>query len=152
MKDYLIPLKKDFYFGTIEQSTIKEQHMFDHYYYKYNDFSVNIEIQLKLLLWGYEFLTSISNNMISYLEEHGKDCLMNNSINGNTISFKRNNHEIFLDSYIISEKNQLLNVLEENYDKELFNHNSIIHMKLKLNLDEFIILQTEFDLIVLPLL
>ncbi len=112
------------------------EHPCSEYYLKLNDLSVNLLISLKWGIWGYIFLKNISDKIKEF-----KDL----KITEEEFIFKEKKNEIIIDDEIITSDDDFKYKMENFYNKEFFDENTKIHMKLKLNLKEFLIINNLFE-------
>lgn len=139
MNDKIIPFDKNYEFTFIEvEDKIKIIHPVSNYFLKLNDLSINLLISLKWILWGHEFLFSISNE-IKFINYSMTD-LIDNSIQLQDINLDEKQHIILIDNQKIQNLDDTFYLIENFYSKDIFNENTKIHMKLKLNLREYLII------------
>lgn len=110
------------------------------YFLKLNDLSINLLISLKWIKWGYFFLSSISKELVDIKEEYSLESLIPNSIHPEIINLAEKNHIILIDNNLIENKEDLNNLIKNFYISEIFDENTKIHLKLKLNLREYLII------------
>ena len=133
-----IPLDPSYEFVFSEEYE-KNKHPVSNYFLKINDLSINLMINLKWIFWGYFFMSSISENLNNENLEWKN--LIDNNIQKDIINnITKEKHEILIDNNIINTKKDLDNLINILYNKEYFNENTKIHIKLKLNIDEFLII------------
>ena len=107
------------------------------YYYKYSDLSINLSIRLKWSLHAYYFMISIMETIDDPSYTDGID--FKSSING---EFLLKEKKIFtMDEVEITDVGVFIKEMEGEYSKNFYSENSIIHFKLKVNYNEFILLQ-----------
>ena len=112
------------------------QHPLGGYFFKPYDYSINIIISLKWFWWSYEFFNYILNNINEYdLINYQKNNIQNNILIKQTLI--KEEKILIIDNTILDNN---LNKILINYENKLFNKNTLIHFKLKLNIDEFIML------------
>lgn len=58
----------------------------------------------------------------------------------NKLNFERKKHILLIDDHEILNENDFINLLQNFYTKKIFEENTKIHIKLKINLDEFLVL------------
>jgi hypothetical protein len=135
----IIPFDESYIFSLSEEISSKTTHPVSDYFFKIDDLSINLLISLKWLFWGYKFLSSISEK-IKDLDEYEISCLITNSIQSPSIlNISEENHIILIDNNIIKNNNELLNLVSNLYSLKIFDENTKIHLKLKLNLREYLI-------------
>lgn len=137
----LIPFNEEYEFAFIEHPEFLIPHPASNYFLKLNDTSVNLLISLKWVYWGFTFLDSLSKNL-NDLEDYNSDLLEN--IIDLSIT-KINNCEeggkiLLIDDHEILNKTDLDLRLNSFYLNSFFSENSKIHLKLKINLREFLII------------
>ena len=133
-----IPLDPSYKFVFSEEYE-KNKHPVSNYFLKINDLSINLIINLKWIFWGYFFISSISKN----LNDKNLDWedVIDSNIQKNIIkNIKKEKHEILIDNNKINKKEDLDNLINILYNEEYFDINTKIHIKLKLNIDEFLII------------
>ena len=133
-----IPIDPSYKFVFSEEYE-KNKHPVSNYFLKINDLSINLIINLKWIFWGYFFISSISEN----LNNENLECedIINTNIQKNIFNnIKKEKHEILIDNNIINNKKDLDNLIDILYNEEYFSKNTKIHIKLKLNIDEFLII------------
>lgn len=133
-----IPLDPSYIFVFSEEYE-KNKHPVSNYFLKINDLSINLIINLKWIFWGYFFISSISKN----LNDKNLDWedVIDSNIQKNIIkNIKKEKHEILIDNNKINKKEDLDNLINILYNEEYFDINTKIHIKLKLNIDEFLII------------
>ena len=133
-----MPLDPSYKFVFSEEYE-KNKHPVSNYFLKINDLSINLIINLKWIFWGYFFISSISKN----LNDKNLDWedVIDSNIQKNIIkNIKKEKHEILIDNNKINKKEDLDNLINILYNEEYFDINTKIHIKLKLNIDEFLII------------
>jgi len=131
----IIPYDKNYRFVFLEEK-IKENSPVSNYFLKLNDISINLLINLKWILWAYEFLINISKEVKKIDKEDFLDKYIMEKLNLE----KNKIHEILIDNIRINDENDLIKIFNEEYNNILFNENTIVHMKLKINIEEFLII------------
>jgi hypothetical protein len=134
----LIRLDPTFQFGFLDSDNniYKHEHPAMGYYLKTNDVSINLVISLKWALWGYYFFQEISDAFPFY----DKYLIFTENIqNGICIDDTKKKHQLILDDKVIN-KETFVALMETVYNGLIFDENSKIHFKLKINLDEFLLL------------
>lgn len=138
-KKKVIEFDDSYNFIFLEDSSIKFEHPVSDYYLKINDLSINLFISLKWVLWGFFFFTSISKEL-EKLENYNFSYIIPDSIQVIDLNFKENRHVFLLDNNLIENENDFYNLLNSLYSNDIFDENTKIHFKLKINLREFLIL------------
>lgn len=125
-------------FCLVEDLEMRELHPASEYYTKLDDLSINLILSLKWIKWGYFFLSSLCENLNS-LENHNLKEIVSKSIQ--EIQENEENIKIILiDDLIIKNEVELNEVIKNKYSEKIFNKNTKIHMKLKMNLREYLII------------
>ena len=135
----IIKLNDNYVFGFLENNS-KVDHPVSDYYLKLDDLSINLIISLKWILWGYYFLDSISKE-IKNDNYSSFDYIFTDTIQ-KIKDIEEEDHILTLDDSIIKNKDELENLLKTFYTEDLFDENSKIHFKLKLNLREYLIISS----------
>lgn len=133
-------------FAYVDHESYKQPHPASEYFFQLNDISINLSISLKWALFGYYFLKSISNTIedIKKSTSNLQNTLLQNK---NTQIFYEDykNHEIFIDDIFLKSDDDIIEELNKRYtDNTLYNENSKIFLKLKLNMEDYILLQNIF--------
>ena len=137
----IIPLDKTYEFVFVEDS-VNIQHPVSNYYMKLDDLSINLLINLKWINWGYYFLTSIKEELDGLDSDYEIRNLLINSIQ-DFIEMKENDKIISIDDRIIKNNAEFDDFVKEYVTgnlSEFFNENTKIHMKMKINLREYLII------------
>ena len=101
------------------------------------DLSVNLTMKLKWIKWGFFFLKSLSEDLKNTKRDNYN--FFGNVIQNDLKLIKKENHVLLLDNFIIENEKQMMEIYEDMY-KDILNENWDIKFKLKLNCDEFVIL------------
>lgn len=133
----IIPYDADYNFTFLEEK-INIPHPVDNYFLKLNDLSINLLISLKWILWGHEFLFSISKELKSM--NYTINDLINKAIQSPIPENIEKDHIILIDDEVVKNLEDTKNLIENFYKKNIFDENTKIHMKLKLNLKEYLII------------
>lgn len=136
----IIPLDPRYEFAFLEDE-IKFAHPLSDYYLKLDDLSINLYISLKWINWGYYFLTSISNGLDEIREDHKIKDIISKGIQ-NLEEIEEFSKIILIDDKEVN-KGELDITIREYTDGilgEFFHENTKIHMKLKINLREYLII------------
>lgn len=138
----IIELDTSYEFCFLEEK-INIEHPLCNYYTKLDDMSINLYISLKWIKWGYFFMTSISSNLDILKQEYKINEIISKGIH----VLKEENEEkkeIIIDDIKIGSENEFEHILEHQYNckilGKIFNENTKIHLKLKLNLREYLII------------
>ena len=137
----IIPLDKTYEFVFVEDK-VNIQHPVSNYYMKLDDLSINLVINLKWINWGYYFLTSIKEELDLLRSEYDIKSLLSNTIQ-NFDDIKENEKIISIDDAVVKNDLEFSNFIKEYIDgdlSEFFNENTKIHMKMKMNLREYLII------------
>lgn len=139
----IIKYDPNYRFSWLEDKNIKYRHPVQNYYLKLNDLSINLLISLKWIEWGYIFFEEIKNELDELGDEYSLNEIIGNSIE-NLGKNKKNKKIIKIDDYEIENIEEYKKLLENLYFKkeirELFDENTKVHIKLKLNLNEYLII------------
>jgi hypothetical protein len=108
------------------------------YYFKFDDLSINLNIKLKWVLYGYFFLKGIDDGIDDFVGED--DLLFSASIDP-FFKVSKNSRILFLDDFIVGSILDFSRELEVEYARILYTENSNIHLKLKVNFVEYAALQ-----------
>lgn len=127
---------KDFVFAFVEEKEMIEVSPVSNYFSCVTDLSLNNKIKLKWAIWGYFFFYEIRD---SFKDDYANN--MYKEILPTTYEIKNKfTPEIFLDDKEVSDINIFKKELENWYNLEEFDENTTIHFKLKVNLDDFLII------------
>lgn len=138
MENKIIPFDKKYEF-TFTEEKIKIIHPVSNYYLKLDDLSINLLISLKWIRWGYIFFNSIEKELDQIKNDFTLDQIISNSIS-NLIINKEEKKIILIDNTKILNENHFEEILKKTYTNQIFNENTKIHIKLKLNLREYLII------------
>lgn len=135
----VIKLAKDCNFCFLEEP-IDLKSPVSEYYFKINDLSLNVKFKLKWVLYGYFFLKSISQNV--RLSEPGYETsnLFADSINSD-FKYPNAKHVISIDDVDVTDIDAFVLEINNEYSKIFYNENSTVHLKIKVNVDDFVVLQ-----------
>lgn len=114
------------------------EHPVSNYYFKVNDLSINTIISFKWIFWGFYFFKSISTEIVK--PEYSIEFVLNKEILKQWDLSKKIKHTIEFNDVIIESETELIKLIETDYNLSIFNENTKVHIKLKLNLDEYILL------------
>lgn len=134
----IIPFDNKYEFTFLEEYDKELKSPVSEYYLKLDDMSINLLISLKWIRWGYKFLNSLAEELDKLDNDFNLENITSNSLQ----KLKEEKKEKILlidnlkiENYIEFEKN-----LNEFYMKKYFDENTKIHMKLNLNLSEYLII------------
>lgn len=114
------------------------EHPVSNYYFKVNDLSINTIISFKWVFWGFYFFKSISTEIVK--PEYAIEFVLNKEILEQWDLSKKIKHTLEFNDVIIESETELIKLIETDYNLSIFNENTKVHIKLKLNLDEYILL------------
>lgn len=134
----IIEFDKNFIFSFSEERE-KGSHPADDYFFILEDLSINLVIKLKWILWGFHFLNEISNNVIHLRQEEEFEKSIEKSIN-----FNFNKHILYIEDIVINSINDVNNLIKNLNEEKIYSSNTLISMKLKLNLKEFLLISYIF--------
>jgi len=84
----------------------------------------------------------ISENLLELEDDYRLENLISNSIHSNSeLLLNEHEHELYMDDELINDYDSFKNIINGDYSIELFEANSKIHFKLKVNLREYFILE-----------
>jgi len=133
---YLVEFDESYCFSFLEDPNIKIQHPVSNYYLKLNDLSINLLISLKWVKWGYKFLSSISSELNAISDDYTVSYLIPNAIqNFKIFEMGEAQKLLFIDGYLVNSNDEFAHLLTTFYSFSIFDENTKIHMKLKLNLN-----------------
>lgn len=125
-----------FTFLDLDNYLFKYPHPVSDYYFKLSDVSINLLISLKWSIWGYRFFTEISNN----IPKKEYDLFDENIQKKLKIWDLEISNQLFIDNELIESQDEFIKIMENDYNQSIFDENTKIHIKLKLNLKEYLIL------------
>lgn len=137
-----IPFDPKFEFCFLEEKETEAEHPISDYYFKINDLSINAIISFKWIFWGFHFFKSISDEIVK--EEYSIKFVLDESILNQWDFSKKKNHTLLFNDVIVNSKEDLLDLIKNEYDLKIFDENTKIHIKLKLNLDEYLLLSNSY--------
>ena len=142
VKNKIKELDKKFIFCFVEDIEIGKLSPVSDYYTKLDDLSINLLISLKWLKWGYFFMSSICHELDSLKNEYRLSDIVSKSLQ-NLEDIKEYKKIITIDDQKIETENDFLKIIDNFYNDEvlgqIFNENTKVHIKLKMNLREYII-------------
>lgn len=136
----IIMFDKRYEFCFLDDYSIKIMHPVSNYFLKINDLSINLLISLKWILWGFFFLSSISKELKSEIYTYSMETIINNALQLKFDNYIEKDHIILIDNHTINNEEELKELISNFYNNEVFNENTKIHLKLKLNLREYLII------------
>jgi len=140
----IIPFNSRYQFTFIEKQDIVEtniKHPVSNYYLKLNDLSINLLISLKWIEWGYIFFTSLKHELHEQNPYDNITQLIDNSIqNLNNLTLAEEKMALLIDNQNIKSSEEFTKMLNEFYVKPLFDENTKVHLKLKLNLKDYLLI------------
>jgi hypothetical protein len=140
----IIPFDSRYQFTFIEKQDIVEtniKHPVSNYYLKLNDLSINLLISLKWIEWGYIFFTSLKHELQEQNPYDNMTQLINNPIqNLNNLTPTEEEMILLIDNQNIKSSEEFTKMLNEFYVKPLFDENTKIHLKLKVNLKDYLLI------------
>ncbi len=141
----IIPFDKEYEFAFIEEKEINIMHPVSNYYFKLDDLSINLLISLKWIEWGYIFLKEISKALEDCKEDFKMCDIISKSIS--KIEEIEGNKIILIDDEKINNEDDYYKLIDDVYMKDIFDTNTKIHMKLKMNLREYLIISNMLFLV-----
>ena len=143
VKNKIKELDKKFIFCFVEDAETGRLSPVSDYYTKVDDLSINLFISLKWIKWGYFFMNSMCEELDSFKDEYKTSNIISKSIQ----SLKEvDEHKkiIIIDDEKIENESDFIKIIENLYNSpilgKIFSENDKVHMKLKLNLREYIII------------
>jgi len=135
----LIKFNNSYEFGFLElEDSLKYEHPVSNFYFKINDLSLNLLISLKWSIWAYIFLNETSKK----IPEYENYLTFDKNIQGKDLLIKNNvKHKLTIDDLIVESEVHFIEIMENLYKEEIFDENVKVHFKLKINLNEFLLLK-----------
>lgn len=115
-------------------------HPISDYFLKINDLSINILISLKWIRWGFFFFKSISEELKSDFNDYNVNTMISNALESPFEDLVEKSHILLIDNYEIKTENELDELINNFYNNKIFDENTKIHFKLKLNLREYLLI------------
>ena len=142
-KNIIIEFNSEYDFIFLEDKDIKFSHPVSDYYFKLDDLSINLFVSLKWIKWGFKFFQLIAENLDDLKNDLQLEDMISQSLQKiNNIT--EENKKILIDDVEIEDVEKLLDRINNFYlnDKflNIFDQNTKIQIKLKLNLREYLIL------------
>ncbi len=138
----IIPYDKNYKFCFLERGLLDtgDKHPVDNYYLKLDDLSINLLITLKWIEWGYVFFKELSDNLDNIKDDFKIEYILNKSIG--VIEIKKEDKKILIiDDIEIKDYDDFKKKMKEFYiDFPLIEKNDKVHIKLKMNIREFLII------------
>ena len=144
----IIPFDEKFEFCFLEQNDTQIQHPLSNYYLKLNDLSINVIISFKWIFWGFKFFNSIAIEINK--PEYSIDFNLNKEILQKWDFSKKKKNILFFNDKIVQSEIELINLIVSDYDLSIFDENTKIHIKLTLNLDEFLLINNTYFPVLAP--
>jgi hypothetical protein len=139
----IIPLKDDYVFVFLEEKDNKIMHPVSNYFLIIDDLSINLLISLKWILWGYFFVSSISKELKNDIYCYNMNEIITDAIQKiNDIKGEKN--IILIDNKEVTDEKCLNELISTFYSEKYFDEDTKIHIKLKLNLKEYLIISNLF--------
>lgn len=144
-----IEFDDSYQFCFLEDKDLKILHPVSNYYLKLDDLSINLFISLKWIKWGHKFFISLKNELDNMNNQqpanYNIDKIISTSIQKfDSIKINEKEKLLIIDNKIVNVGEDFNVFLKNNYDNEklnlIFNSNTKIHLKLKLNLREYLII------------
>lgn len=137
----IIKYDESFRFAFVENTEDRSLHPASDYYLKPSDFSINVLISLKWVLWGFTFFKHLSNELLKLEEDYKFENLLDGCIQDkNLLDFKEMKHALDIDGKNIENDEEFYELMNGLYNENFFDENTKIHLKLKINLREFLII------------
>lgn len=138
----IIPFDSRYEFTFLEEYDKDLVHPVSNYYTKLDDLSINLLISLKWINWGYVFLRSLKNELDILGEEYELKEIIANSVSK---SCEEKGEKILLidDKLINNDKDFDDNLKDFYIGKEYFHENTKVHLKLKMNLNEYLLITND---------
>ncbi len=133
----LIKINDKIDFFCLEED-IKIESPVSDYYFKHSDLSINLVINLKWSLYAYFFFKSI----LDYLDSD--ECFEDMSLSGSLIDdlkIEKRPKIFMVDDFRIESFEDFKTVMETEYVGSCYGENAMVHFKIKLNIEEFVILE-----------
>lgn len=137
-----IPLDDRYSFYFVESGITQFEHPVSNYYLKLNDFSINVILSFKWVFWGFHFFDSISKELQK--QEHDFASVLDAEIRTRWDFSKKIEREISINDVKIASWEALDSYLKSDSSLQLFDENTKIHIRLQLNLDEFLLLSNAY--------
>lgn len=135
----IIPFDDKYEFEFLEEYEKNPKHPVSNYYLKLDDLSINLLISLKWIKWGYFFFKSIKNELDNLDNDFKIEKITETSIQ--KLKEEKKEKILIIDNKEIQNDYEFEKNLNEFYlDNDCFDKNTKIHLKLKLNLSEYLII------------
>jgi len=125
-----------FLFVFVENKEDITPHPVSEYYPNLGDLSINLYINLKWAKWGFEFLSSIKWGLDTLKDYKKLGDLFEDSIQ-KIPEIPESDRIITIDGVLVKDFDDTIKTL---YDRPEISYNHKIHMKLKLNIREYLII------------
>lgn len=136
----LIPFDDNYQFTFLEDSDIKITHPVSSYFLKLDDLSINLFISLKWIIWGHKFLILLSEELDN-LENYSMHEIIPESLQ-NWNKEKEEEKKLIIDNELVNTHEEFEILLKDFYSLSIFDENTKVHLKLKLNLREYLIISS----------
>jgi hypothetical protein len=140
----IIDYDPSYEFCLLENAEDRFFHPVDNYYLQLHDLSINLLISLKWVKWGHKFFTELSKELEQLGEGFSNKNIITKSIQKfNLIDIKEELKLIIIDDRVVRTEKDFYLILETFYlnkNLPLFDQNTKVHLKLKLNLREYLII------------
>ena len=137
-KIQLVSFDKKYKFALVEEASMGSPNPVTGYFLELKDLSVNLVVSLRWVLWAYVFLSSLSRELDSLDPEYNWENLISESLSTG-LNVHERTHILSLDEAEVTSEEGLFKLLE-TYKKDIFDENSKVHLKLRLNLREYLII------------
>lgn len=134
----MIKLDPQYMFVFLEERDSKV-HPSCAYYLKLDDLSMNLLVPLRWIKWSYFFLASTSSNLDELGSEYDFKNMVTNSIS-HIPEIKSEKRVLEIDGKSINNQEEFELLLEEFYSMRVFTPSTKIHLKLKVNLHDYILI------------
>jgi hypothetical protein len=112
------------------------------YYLKLDDLSINLTIALKWIFWGYKFISATSRELINLdSSEYSFKSVISTSLQVNDLAnLNEKPHVITINDCLVHNREEFNKIVDRYCENGFFLENNKIHLKLKVNIREFLIL------------
>lgn len=138
----IIIFDTSYVFALVEEPDKEPSSPISDYYLKVSDLSVNLFITLKWIHWGYIFLKSLSEELKNLEDDYSLENLLSGGIQESKIfKFEKMDHILMIDDVVISDNVDFYKLVNESiYNESIVSENDKVHLKLKINLGEFVVI------------
>lgn len=138
----IIPFDSRYEFTFLEEYDKDLVHPVSNYYTKLDDLSINLLISLKWINWGYVFLRSLKKELDVLGEEYELKEIIVNSVSKSCE--EKGEKMLLIDDTLINNDKDFDDNLNEFYlSREYFHENTKVHLKLKMNLNEYLLITND---------